>query len=157
VQVTTYRAKSQKPTPWYEGAAFILRVQTHTGAHSLCERCAKHPTITIAVWDDHFRPEWDSAGRVRLTCEVRHGGEVIFPKGQLYCAVHGASDGIRARELILSLVAMHPSDGNGVGDDFYEGYSPEQLEWVEAHGEEIDCVRMDRYCDPETGACRSDS
>lgn len=111
--------------------------------------------IVIRVYDD-LVPQWDSAGRIRLTCEVRHGGKVIFPKGQLYCALHGSSDGRRAKELILSMVAMHPSDGSGVGDDFYRDYTPAQLEWVECYGDAINWERSARYCDEETGECRAD-
>lgn len=109
--------------------------------------------ITIRAYDD-LVPGWDSAGRVRLTCEVKHGSTVVFPKGQLTCALHAASDGIEARELVMSLVAMHPGARGGEGADYYKDYTPAQLEWCEAHGEYLDMERQDRYCDPETGECR---
>lgn len=109
--------------------------------------------VVIRAYDDMV-PEYDSAGRIRLTCEVRHGGAVIFPKGQLYCALHASSDGTQAKDLILSLVAMHPGARGGEGEDYYADYTPEQLAWVEEHGESIDMCRMDRYCDPETGECK---
>ena len=48
---------------------------------------------------------YDHAGRIKLNVEVKRGKEVLFPKGQLYCALHGTSDGIKARELVLSMVA----------------------------------------------------
>jgi hypothetical protein len=54
----------------------------------------------------------------------------------------------------MALVAMHPSDGNGVDNEYYADYTPAQIAWVEAHGEALDMVRQDRYCDPETGECR---
>lgn len=113
----------------------------------------KPATIIVNVFDDLG---WDSAGRVKLTCEVRWAGEVIFPRKQLHCALHGSSDGLKARELVLSLLAMHPGDGNGVDDDFYEGYSKEQLDFVITHGEAIDMERQSRYCDSETGECRKE-
>jgi len=65
-------------------------------------------------------------------------------------------DRIRAKEHVLSHIAMHPSDGSGVDDDFYEGYTPEQIAWCEEHGEAIDMERMIRYCDEETGECRAE-
>src|SRR5262245_54308880 len=91
-----------------------------------------------------WRSGWDEAGRVKLTVEVRHGNRVIFPAGQLYCALHGSSDGIEARELIMSLVAMRPGDTDR---DYFDGYTPEQLAWAERHGERIDMERERRYCD----------
>ena len=113
------------------------------------------PLVIVKIFDDHFAPNWDSAGRVRLTYEVRHGGKVIFPKGQLYGAIHGSSNGVRAKEHALAHIAMHPGDGSGVDDDFYEGYTKDQLDWVTAHGEALDMERMDRYCD-EDGNPRKD-
>jgi len=87
---------------------------------------------------------WDSAGRIKLTCEVKHGSDVIFPAGQLYCALHAASDSIEAKELVMSLVAMRPGDTDA---DYFEGYTPEQLAWVTEHGEALDMERQTRYCD----------
>lgn len=126
--------------------AFTLKIKPFTSFHD-CRQ------IVIRAFDD-MTPQWDFAGRIRLTVEVRHGGKVIFPKGQLYCALHGSSDGIEAKELVCLLVGMHPSAGGGEEADYYSDYTPEQLEWVEAYGEHIDRVRSDRYCDPETGSCR---
>ncbi len=92
-----------------------------------------------------WTPGWDTAGRIKLTVEVRHDGVIVFPAGQLYCALHGTSDGAAAKELAMSLVAMHPSSGGGESDDYYDGYSPEQLAWCEAYGEDIDMERETRY------------
>jgi hypothetical protein len=125
--------------------AFTLRIPVKTASIGT--------TITIRAYDD-LVPGWDSAGRVRLTVEVRHCAEIIFRKGQLTCALHAASDSLQARELVMALVAMHPSDGNGVDNEYYADYTPAQIAWVEAHGEALDMVRQDRYCDPETGECR---
>lgn len=122
--------------------AFTLRIRGQHGT-----------TITIRAYDD-LVPSWDQAGRVRLTVEVRDFGRVIFPKGQLTCALHGASDSVAAKELVMTLVAMHPSNGEGTGDEYYADYTPEQMAWCKTHGEALDMVRQDRYCDPGTGECR---
>jgi len=114
--------------------AFTLRVRLFRREHDA-------RLIVIKAFDDLG---WDSAGRVKLSCEVSHGGKVIFRRGQLYCAVHGASDGIEARELIMSLVAMKPGDTD---EDYFSDYSPEQLEWVSKYGESLGCERESRYCD----------
>ncbi len=109
--------------------------------------------VTIKAYDDL---PFDYRGAVQLTCEVKHGSEVIFPRGQLYCALSPGkcSDGIDAKELILSLVAMAPDAGTGVDEDYWEGYTERQLEWVNTYYEQIDLARQDRYCN-EDGSVRS--
>lgn len=118
--------------------AFTLRIKLYRPEHD-------KRAITIHAYDD-LVPQWDSAGRIRLTCEVRHGGKVVFPKGQLTCALHGTSDGIKAKELIMSLVAMRPGDTDA---DYFAGYTPEQLAWVTEHGEALGAEREARYCDKD--------
>jgi hypothetical protein len=85
-------------------------------------------------------------GHMRIDVEVHHGGSVIFPRGATYCAVpRGVSiDGVEARELVMSLVAMKPGDTDS---EYFEYYTPEQLEFAEAYGEEIGMVREFRFCD----------
>lgn len=112
---------------------FTLRIPTYTGK--------TRTDIIIDAFDDLG---WDSAGRVKLSVEVRHGGEVIFPRGQLHCALHGTSDGIKARELVMSLVAMKPGDTD---EDYFADYSPAQRDWAETFGDELSMVRESRYCD----------
>jgi hypothetical protein len=71
---------------------------------------------------------------------------IIFPHGQLYCGLPNQYplDGIRARELVLSLVAMRTGSAD---PDYFEDYTSEQLAFAEQYGEELDCVRQFRYCD----------
>lgn len=108
-----------------------------------------HPGSNPYCWT----PGWDSAGRIKLTCEVKYGSEVIFPAGQLTCALHGASDGIAAKELVMSLVAMRPGDTDA---DYFAGYTPEQLAWATEHGESLGMERERRYCD-EDGNVRKEA
>ncbi len=124
--------------------AFILKVRLRTD----------EPAIVIVAYDDMV-PNWDSAGRQRLTVEVRQGGKVIFPKGQLYGAHHGSSDGVAAREHVMSLVAMKPGDTD---DEYFTDaqYTPEQLEWAEHNGDGLSYEREYRYCDTNSGACARD-
>jgi hypothetical protein len=71
---------------------------------------------------------------------------IIFQRGTLYCGLPGqySLDGINAKELVLSLVAMKPGDTD---PDYFKDYTPEQIVFVEKYGEELDCVRQFRYCD----------
>lgn len=125
--------------------AFTLRVRLYT-------RAVDPRLIVIRAYDD-CSPSWDEAGRVRIEVEVRHGGDIVFPRGKLYCALHGTSDGIRARELVMSLVAMRPGDTD---EEYFADYTPEQLEWATTHGEALSCEREFRYCD-ENGNPRKES
>lgn len=124
--------------------AFVLRVRLFVKEHD-------PRAIMIYAYDGLG---WDSAGRVRLTCEVRHGGRVIFPRGQLECALHGTSDGFAARDLVMSLIAMAPGARGGEGEDYYQDYTPEQLDWANAHWEALGGEREIRYCNPEDGSVR---
>lgn len=114
--------------------AFTLRIRLCHGDSRL---------VVIRAWDN---AGWDSAGRIKLNVEVRHGGKVIFPKGQLHCALHGTSDGTAARELVMSLVAMQPGDAE---EDYFADYTPDQLDWVTRYGGALGCERESRYCDVE--------
>ena len=118
---------------------FTLRVRLYNDAHD------KRQIIIHA-----FEGPPTYGTHTRIDVEVRHGGEVVFPLGSLYCGTPGCTDGIEARELVLSSVGMKPGDTD---EEYFASYTPAQLEWVEAHGDRIDCERSYRYCDPETGAC----
>ena len=85
-------------------------------------------------------------GHMRIDVEVWHGADCIFPRGATHCAVNQwtSIDGVGARELVLSLVAMKPGDTDS---DYFDAYTPEQLAFADAYGEEIGMVREWRYCD----------
>jgi hypothetical protein len=115
-------------------ACFTLRIRLYIRSHD-------PRLITITAFDD--LPS-DSAGRVRLTCEVKHGSEVIFERGKLTCGLHPASDSVAAKELVMSLVAMRPGDTDR---DYFADYTDSQLAWAKQHGEELSAERERRYCD----------
>lgn len=112
------------------------------------------PCVIIRAYDRPQSPGDKSTGHNPIDIEVTQAGKTIFARGQLYCAVNRwtTTDGIAARELVLSTVAMKPGDTDA---DYFADYSPEQLNWAREHGEYLDMVRLDRYCDPETGDCRA--
>lgn len=126
--------------------AFTLRIPLRMpGEYRRSANCI------IRAYDD-LVPQWDDAGRIRLTCEVRHDGKVVFPKGKLTCALHGTSDGIAARELVLSMVATRPGDTDA---DYFADYTPEQLGWVTEHGETLGMEAARRYCDQDGNVRKS--
>lgn len=111
------------------------------------------PVIVIHAYDGP-RGTFSATGHSRIDVEVRQGGRVVFPRGALYCGVpsNTTTDGIAARELVLSLVSMRPGDTD---EEYFGDYTEEQLSWVNRYAEELSMVREMRYCDPETGAVRS--
>jgi hypothetical protein len=105
---------------------------------------SKGGDIVITAFDAHST----SGYHKRIDIEVRHGGEVILARGDTYCSTPRSIDGIEARELVMSCVAMKPGDTDS---EYFESYTPRQLAWVTEHGEDLDCIKQDRYCDYETG------
>lgn len=110
--------------------------------------------LVIVKAFDRPAPQDNRMGHSWIDIEVRHEGRVIFPRGSLYCAVNAwtSTDGVAARELVLSTVGMRPDDADR---EYFASYTPEQLAWAEEFGEAISCEREVRYCDPETGEVRS--
>lgn len=98
------------------------------------------PMIVIRAWEIGFQ----EPNHTRLDVEVKQGGKVIFEKGFLYCGIPSQEsiDGDAAKECVLSLVAMAPGDTDR---EYFENYTPEQLEWVSAHGEELRYEADRRY------------
>lgn len=106
--------------------------------------------VTVHAFDANYR---DNTGHRRIDVEVHADGKVVFPRGATWCSVpRGCTvDGVDARELVLSLVAMKPGDTDA---DYFESYTEAQLSFADTYGEAIDYVRQLRYCDPETGAVK---
>lgn len=113
---------------------FTLRVKPFT----------TEPTITIHAFEGSFRPP----NHTRLDVEVRQGGKTIFPRGTLWCGVpgHVSIDGIEAKQTVLSLVAMRPGDTDR---DYFDGYTPEQMDWAIHNGEALTVEGSARYCDED--------
>src|SRR5580693_4288120 len=108
--------------------------------------------VTIHAFDGGFQ----APNHNRIDVEVRMGGKTVFPRGATYCGLtQGFSvDGIHAKELVLSLIAMKPGDTD---NEYFASYTPEQIEFAETFGEDLNMYRLDRCCDPETGEPRSEA
>lgn len=91
----------------------------------------------------------------RIDATLIWNGKTIFPVGATWCSIPNGTDlrGITSKELVLSLFEMRPGDTDS---EYFDSYTPEQLEWAIKHGEELGMIRDQRYCDPRTGACRRD-
>ncbi len=107
-------------------------------------------TAVIKAYDAGFRPP----NHTRLDCELRWNGKIVFPVGATYCGIPGqySIDGINAKECVMDLFCLKPGDTDS---EYFESYTPEQLAWVEEHGEELSCERQARYCDENGNVRRS--
>lgn len=96
---------------------FSLRAKSHDG---------KSIVIKAVEVGKDFR------SHVRLNIEVKVGGKVLFPMGELFVGVPftQAVNGNFAKELVCSCVAMQPGDTDA---DYFEIYTPEQLAFVKAN------------------------
>jgi hypothetical protein len=80
----------------------------------------------------------------KVELELRHGGETIFPRAGSYVGIpgHETIDGDGAKRCALGLFALKPGDTDA---EFFERYTPEQLEFVRTWGEELSMIAEERY------------
>lgn len=114
---------------------------------------ANEPTIIIRAFDaNENEPGYWGVAAARIDVEVRQGGQVVFPRGSLWIgtprAGHWSLDGDEAREAVLACVAMRLGDTDA---DYFDHYTPTQLDWASRNGEALSCARDYRFCDPNTG------
>lgn len=96
--------------------------------------------VTITAWEGPFQ----EPNHVRIDCELKHNGKVVFARGDTCCATPGCIDDNEAKELVTSLFAMRPGDTDR---EYFDSYTPEQLAWAEDNGVELSMLSQDRYCD----------
>lgn len=101
------------------------------------------PMIIINAYDGGWTNETHYP-KNKIDVEVKQGKHVVFKRGQLWCATPRSIDGIEAKELVLSLVAMKPGDTD---KEYFKDYTEEQLIWVQDNGDYISMEREYRYCD----------
>jgi hypothetical protein len=118
--------------PIHPARLFTLRV-----------RLTDNSLVTINA-EEEMAPQFGPQPRILV--EVIHKGQPVFPLGALWCSLAPASratiDGLEARSLVLSLVAMRPGDTDS---EYFSMYTAAQREWAEAHGEYLTMVAEERY------------
>jgi hypothetical protein len=101
--------------------------------------------VTIRAYEKPYT--YSPTGHTSLRCELVCSGVRLFDGDGFYVGIpsHQSIDGDAAKECATSLFCLKPGDADA---DFFEGYSEAQLEWVEAHGEELDMAKLDRWGEP---------
>jgi hypothetical protein len=119
-------------------------------AFTLRFKLASGPVTIEAIELGPYGPH----GHQRLNIIVRQNGREVFPDGWLYVGIPAGhcTDSAYAKEAAASCVAMRPGDTDA---EYFAEYTPDQLAWAQANGEELSMLVSDRYCDPETGEVRS--
>ena len=84
-------------------------------------------------------------GHTTLRCQLTFQGKVLFP----HCAGFTVGipagqciDGDYAKEAVTELFCLKPKDTD---PDFFADYTPEQLEWVTANGEDLSVAKRERF------------
>lgn len=113
--------------------AFLFELRVPGRLHS-------DPMIIIRAFE--LPQDWE--GRTPMTLEVRQGGKVIFPRGDLWGSVNAwtAIDGDKAKEHALFMASLKPGDTD---EEAFEGYTEEQKDWCSTNGEYLSLIREARY------------
>ncbi|WP_146644966.1 hypothetical protein [Labilithrix luteola] len=120
-------------------------------------------TLRYALWDGTrltihaiHTGRYDDRGTSRITIEAVHTSgrssdakfrRVVWHEGQTWChpSPVDTDDGDRTRELVTSLVAIKPGDTDS---EYFDGYTPEQLDFATTYGEELTMQSWERYGEP---------
>ena len=81
---------------------------------------------------DTGRRDW--RGQTRLAYVFRDGDRVVFEGADFAGSPLHADDSDATVAALLSFLALRPGDTDR---EFFDGYSPEQLDWAQANGEEL--------------------
>lgn len=114
----------------------------------------QHPTHPnsydhIRTWTDPdgngFRLElWDTyqtdRGKSRLAYQFFHNDALVF-EGDDFCAspMHSV-DGDETARSLLGFLSLQPGDTD---PEYFDSYTPDQLEWARAHGETLSLYTED--------------
>jgi hypothetical protein len=97
-----------------------------------------------------FQTGFDERGAAAVEVVVRDNGKEIFgpntPGMRLVGALGTADtvDGIDAKRFALGYASTHKGDTD---DEFFVDYTPEQIAWTDANGEELRLINFSRYGD----------
>lgn len=85
-----------------------------------------------------------TTGHTTIDLQLVHCGRELWARGSTTVGTpaHVSVDGESAKALALSLFALKPGDTDR---EFFDDYTPEQLEFAGRFGEEISMIQLDRF------------
>lgn len=111
------------------------------------------PTFTLTLWDDC---RTDPMGKlmVRYRLNMRTGDRAsgtdksttLFEGADFACSPMNAIDSDRAVEDLMGFLTVRPGD---VEEEYFEDYSPAQVDYCGQHCEALAMEVMDRFGPPE--------
>lgn len=124
----------------------LAALRPYPGRDRALFRLRPLPGTTVVAYADGF----DARGAQKYLVEVLVAGRLLFPAAGPGAVLWGAfaptwdSKGTDAKRHVLDHLACAPGDTD---DDCFAEYTPAQLAWVKAHGDELRAVMFDRYGD----------
>lgn len=101
--------------------------------------------VSITAYD---RGHCYLGGRTKIYYQLSVDGRVLFPgDGSFYGGVGmgHTDDGPESKENAVAFFCLKPGDTDA---DFFADYTPEQLAWVTANGEELSMLKEERWGTP---------
>lgn len=103
------------------------------------------PWFTLEVYDENRRDERGApVTGYRLT---QYPDRIVLFDGADHSG-WGAVDSEATAESIMSFLTLKPGDTDA---EYFDRYTPIQMQFAESHAEQLSCCVSDRWCDPETG------
>jgi hypothetical protein len=103
-------------------------------------RTVKLDGFVLTTWDTY---ETDRLGKSILGYQLKGpDGEVIFEGEDFGCSPMHAIDSNEALRGILGFLTLQPGDTD---DEYFEDYTPEQMEFAETHAEELSLWAHDDF------------
>ena len=79
-----------------------------------------------------------------MVCQLRFDGRTIFDPESFAIGMPpwDSIDGPKAKAAVLGWMSVKPGDTD---DDFFEDFTPEQLDFVQQYGEALSLAREERF------------
>jgi hypothetical protein len=89
----------------------------------------------LEMYDDGIN--WQHHGRTRIAYRFWHNGTLIFEGTDFTCSPMHADDSNESVAALLSFLSLKPGDTDR---EYFEDYTPEQMEWCRQHGEDLSMI-----------------
>ena len=101
------------------------------------------PTFTLVMWATESE-DWRGQPFIGYCLKQHEGGKttVVFRGEDFSGSPLHADDSDVTVAALLDFLTLRPGDTD---DEWFDRYTPEQLEWCQLHGEALSCASMCRF------------